>query len=479
MYLGIRMIFAGVVMLGIAVFFVLNTFVAEIRPSVREVTEEVMVDAAHLLAELAVDDLASGHINDGRFAERARAYQKRSIKATIWGIEKETLDFRVVITDARGIVQFDTEGRDVGQDFSRWRDIALTLRGEYGARASREETPDYGPPVFYVAAPIKSKDVLIGVLSLGKPMDTIEPFVERSQSRVLKAGGWLLLWSLLIGAGITIWTVYEVRRLARYAEAVDAGKRVEVPQVRGELGKLARAMASMRTRLEGQQHVERYVTALTHELKSPLAAIRASGELLAEPMSDEDRTRFAGHVVDQSERMRRSVDRLLDLTRLEQTPRLDRSKIENLHELAQTVVTALQSRAAAAGVRIEMVERAEGGMSARMDGELIKLALSNLIDNAIAFSPMGACVRVMVQASDNAGANDVEIVVSDEGPGLDASVIGRVGERFVSTARPNGAPKSSGLGLAIVKQIVELHHGSLSLVNTGRGARAVIRMPLA
>ena len=143
------------------------------------------------------------------------------------------------------------------------------------------------------------------------------------------------------------------------------------------------------------------------------------------------------------------------------------------------MVTALQSRAAAAGVRIEMVERAEGGMSARMDGELIKLALSNLIDNAIAFSPMGACVRVMVQASDNAGANDVEIVVSDEGPGLDASVIGRVGERFVSTARPNGAPKSSGLGLAIVKQIVELHHGSLSLVNTGRGARAVIRMPLA
>ena len=122
MYLGIRMMFAGFVMLGVAVFFVLNTFVAEIRPSVREATEEVMVDAAHLLAELAVDDLASGHINDGRFAERTRAYQKRSIKATIWGIEKETLDFRVVVTDTRGVVQFDTEGKDIGhQSVARCR----------------------------------------------------------------------------------------------------------------------------------------------------------------------------------------------------------------------------------------------------------------------------------------------------------------------------------------------------------------------
>ncbi len=477
MYLGIRMMFAGFVMLGVAVFFVLNTFVAEIRPSVREATEEVMVDAAHLLAELAVDDLASGHINDGRFAERTRAYQKRSIKATIWGIEKETLDFRVVVTDARGVVQFDTEGKDVGQDFSRWRDVALTLRGEYGARASREEKPDYGPPVFYVAAPIKSKDTLIGVLTLGKPMDTIEPFVERSQSRVLKSGGWLLLWSLLIGAGITIWTVYEVRRLAHYAEAVEAGKRVDVPQVRGELGKLARAMASMRARLEGQQYVERYVTALTHELKSPLAAIRASGELLTEPMSDADRTRFAGHVVDQSERMQRSVDRLLELTRLEQTQRLDDARKHDLTTLVHDVINALRPRADAAGVHIEVAEAIDPLLNATMDRELMKLALSNVIENAIAFSPVGGCVRVNAQAREHDGERGIEINVVDEGSGVDENVLAHIGERFVSTPRPNGAPKSSGLGLAIVKQIMDLHHGSFTLENTGKGARATLRIP--
>ena len=480
MYLGIRMMFAGFLMLGVATFFVLNTFVAEIRPGVREATEEVMIDAAHLLAELAADDLASGRINEGRFAQHARAYQKRAVSATIAGIEKETLDFRVVVTDAKGVVQFDSQGADVSQDFSRWRDVALTLRGEYGARATREVTSDSGPPVFYVAAPIKSNDdALVGVLSLGKPMDTIEPFIERSQSRVLKSGVWLLVWSLLIGAAITIWTVFEVRRLAHYAEAVQAGKRVDVPQVRGELGKLARAMALMRDRLEGQQYVERYVTALTHELKSPLAAIRASGELLAESMTDADRTRFARHVVDQSERMQKSVDRLLELTRLEQTQRLPDAHIEDVKTLLNEVITAMQPRAEAAGVRMDVTVDTDG-LSALMDRELMKLALSNVVENAIAFSPSGACVQVHATAHEDVRARSIDIVVRDHGPGVDEHILSRIGERFVSTPRPNGAPKSSGLGLAIVKQIMDLHHGSFSLANAdGGGARSLLRIPIS
>ena len=128
--------------------------------------------------------------------------------------------------------------------------MAITLRGEYGARASFDDSDKFGPTVYCVSAPITVNGALIGVLSLAKSMDTIEPFIARSQSRVLKSAAWLLLWSLLIRAAITLWTMYEVRRLARYAEAVEAGCRVAVPQVHGELGKLARANASMRARLE-------------------------------------------------------------------------------------------------------------------------------------------------------------------------------------------------------------------------------------
>jgi two-component system, OmpR family, sensor histidine kinase CreC len=473
MYLGIRMMFAGFVMLGVAMFFVLNTFVTEIRPSVREVTEEVMVDAAHLLAELAADDLAGGSIGSGRFAAHVRAYQQRQVNVAIWGIAKETLDFRVYVTDARGIVQFDSEGKDVGQDFSRWRDVALTLRGEYGARATREQTSDYAPTIYYVAAPVKAGEQLLGVLTLAKAMDTIEPFIERAEWRVLRSGAWLLLWSLLIGAGITLWTVYEVRRLARYAEDVEAGKRVAAPEVRGELGKLARAMASMRARLEGQQYVERYVTALTHELKSPLAAIRASGELLGEPMDEIDRKRFAGHVVDQSQRMQRSVDRLLELTRLEQTQRLDDTLPHEVCAMVIEVVDALKPRADAARVAVDVASPA-APIVASMDRELMKLALSNVLENAIAFSNAEARVHITVGMC----AQHAHITVHDGGPGVDAAVLAKIGERFVSTPRPNGAPKSSGLGLAIVMQIMQLHHGEFTLANAGRGACATLRWPL-
>ena len=475
MYLGIRIMFAGFVMLGVATFFVLNTFVAEIRPSVREATEEVMIDAAHLLAELAADELASGHINDGRFATHVALYQKRTLSAAIWGIAKETLDFRVIVCDARGVVQFDSDGKALGEDYSRWRDVALTLRGEYGARASFDDGDKFGPTVYYVSAPITVNGALIGVLSLAKSMDTIEPFIARSQSRVLKSAAWLLLWSLLIGAAITLWTVYEVRRLARYAEAAEAGSRVAVPQVRGELGKLARAIASMRARLEGQQYVERYVTALTHELKSPLAAIRASGELLAEPMNSADRQRFAGHVVDASERMQRSVDRLLELTRLEQTQQLMDARPCAVAAVVREVIDALQPRADAAHVRIAFSPEADSSVNAPMDRELMKLALSNVVENAIAFSPSSAIVTIGLRAD----AAHVEISVIDHGPGVAAAVLPRIGERFISMPRPNGAPKSSGLGLAIVTQILALHRGTFNIENLSAGACATLRIPMA
>jgi two-component system, OmpR family, sensor histidine kinase CreC len=221
--------------------------------------------------------------------------------------------------------------------------------------------------------------------------------------------------------------------------------------------------------------VERYVTALTHELKSPLAAIRASGELLTEPMNDVDRKKFAGHVVDQSERMQRSVDRLLELTRLEQTQRLDDAKPHDVSAMVGDVVAALKPRADAARVTMDVLP-ATTPIAVSMDRDLMKLAVSNVLENAIAFS--GVDSRIAVSATITADRRYAEVTVQDAGPGVDATVLAKVGERFVSTPRPNGAPKSSGLGLAIVKQIMELHHGELLLMNADGGARAQLRVPL-
>ena len=479
MYLGIRMFFAVCAMIGLAAFFVFYNFRAEIRPSVHDVMEEVMVDSAYLLAELAAEPLLRNTLTNvnGDFAQQLHNYRARKIDANIWGMAKETLDFRVLVIDAKGIVQFDSDERERGAYYGDWRDVARALRGEYGARTTRSNEYDAPTSTFFTSAPMVRDGKIIGVLSLAKSTDTVDPFIQRAEQRVLQSGFWLLALSLVIGVIATLWTVWEVRRIADYADEVDAGKRVSKPEIRGELGKLASSIDSMRTRLEGQHYVERYVTALTHELKSPLAAVRASGELLRDELPRADRERFANHVVEQSERMRVSVERLLELTRLEQTQQLARREEISIAALLADARAACATQAEFAGVTIDVVPFSST-LKWHVDRELMLLALTNLIDNAIAFSSRSGCVTLSAEAV----AKHIIVTVSDQGVGIAADMLERIGERFVSTARPNGSAKSSGLGLSIVTQVVQLHGGTFSIANAtnasgdARGAVAMITL---
>jgi two-component system, OmpR family, sensor histidine kinase CreC len=119
MYLGIRMFFAVCAMLGLAAFFVFYNFRAEIRPSVHDVMEEVMIDSAYLMAELAAEPLQKNTLTTGDFAQQMANYRARKIDANIWGMSKETLDFRVLVIDTKGVVQFDSEKRDRGVSTAR------------------------------------------------------------------------------------------------------------------------------------------------------------------------------------------------------------------------------------------------------------------------------------------------------------------------------------------------------------------------
>ena len=205
MRLGIRLLFGFFLVTGLAAFFVLRIFTAEIKPSVREVMEDMMVDTANILAEIAVDDLVAGTMATGRFATQVNEYALRPIDAKIWGLEKQSLDYRVYVTDNRGKVLFDSSNIAVGQDYSQWRDVALTLRGEYGARATREVQSDDKTSIMYVAAPINHDDKVIGVLTVAKPIATVQAFIDRSERKILISGLWLLLLlSVWSGMAITI-----------------------------------------------------------------------------------------------------------------------------------------------------------------------------------------------------------------------------------------------------------------------------------
>ncbi len=466
MHLGIRILFGFFLITGLAGFFVLRIFVAEIKPSVREVMEDMMVDTANILAEVAADDLRAGTMAQGRFARQVGAYARRPIDARIWGLDKQTLDFRVYVTDVRGTVVFDSASVAVGQDYSQWRDVARTLRGEYGTRATREVQQDDRTSVMYVAAPVKHGDAVIGVLTVAKPVSTVQAFIDRAERKMLVSGLWLLGLSAAVGVVVTLWVVFNIRRLRHYANATEAGKKLPLPQVAGELGDLARAMQAMRQRVEGRDYIEGYVRALTHELKSPLAAIRGAGELLQEPLPEADRQLFAADVLVQTRRLQSLVDRLLELSKLEQRQELVQPETVSLGQYFESFVAlALVERAQAA---IEVIADSASAV-VRIEPGLLDLALGNLLDNAVAFAPQGSPITLQARGS--------TIVVQDYGPGVPDYALPKLGQKFFSTVRPDGVTKGSGLGLAIVQQIMAIHGGSMHVENTHPGLRVELDFP--
>ncbi len=125
-------IFSGYFLLvGLAAWFVLNVFVDEVKPGVRQAMEDALVDTANVLAELARKDVEADNLTSGDFAKALNAYQNRNNNASIWGIKKQSADYRVYVTDKKGIVIFDSAGLALGQDYSQWNDVHLTLQGKY------------------------------------------------------------------------------------------------------------------------------------------------------------------------------------------------------------------------------------------------------------------------------------------------------------------------------------------------------------
>jgi len=473
MRIGLRLFFGFFVITGLTAFFLLRVFMAEIKPSVREVMEDMMVDTANLLAELATDDLATlppgGDLNTTPFAQHVKAYAQRPIDARIWGLRKTTLDFRIVVTDSQGLVLLDSgQPSTVGQDYSRWRDVLLTLRGEYGARATREVPSDDRSSVMFVAAPIRNKDGrVIGVVSVAKPQASVEVFIGRSERRIFWAGALLLVLSLAIGVAVTLWLVWSVRRLRNYAQRVQLGQREAAPQMPGELGDLARAMETMRERLDGREHIERTVRALTHELKSPLAALRASGELLLDDLPAANRERFAQQVVTQSERMQELIERMLELSKLDMQSGPPHPQALRLDELVQE---QLEARLAGAARPVRWLSRE--ALTVQGDRELLALAISNLLGNALDFAPQGTALEIAVSASDGRALFSLR----DFGPGVPEAAWAHLGERFFSTARPGTLSKGSGLGLALARQVAQLHGGTLRFERAEPGLRVVLEL---
>ena len=468
-----RLLLGYFLIVGLAAWFVLNVFTEEVKPGVRQAMEETLVDTSQLLAELAAQDLRNGELDHGRFAEAFERYRSRAPSATIWGFQKDAVDLRVYVTDAKGIVVYDSTNLALGQDYSRWNDVYLTLRGQYGARSTRTDPNNERTSVMYIAAPIKEGSKLLGVLTVAKATSSVQPFIDRSRSRIERAGWWLMGGALLIGLLFTGWLTRSIGRLRRYAREVSMGSTTPPPELHSsELGELGRALAEMREKLDGREYVENYVHHLAHEMKSPLTALIGSAELLDGTMPEHERAIFTRNIREQSERLREMLDKLLALAKLEHRDTLENVTTLDLHELVDRVVAdhgaALRKR------RLTCINAVPAG--ARISGEefLLRQAISNLVDNAISFSPDGGEIHCDL---DQAHERQT-LTIHNQGDSIPAYALSRVFERFYSLPRPGSDRKSTGLGLPFVQRVAQLHGGSIELTNAPQGGvSAKLRLP--
>ena len=472
MKIGVRLLLGYFLIVAIAGYFVIRIFVQEVKPGVRRATEGTLVDTATLLAQFARQDMLLDNVASGQLAQAFASLNLRPIGANIEGIRKDRNEYRVYLTDANGRVVFDSSGKAVGQDYSRWNDVWLTLRGEYGARSTRTNPADEQSSVMYVAAPVVAENKIIGVLSVGKPNISMAPVIKRSERKILLAGGVLLGIALLIGLGFVWWINRSIGKLVDYAVRVAEGQVVALPAMgSSELHDLARALESMRLKLDGKAYIEQYVHTMTHELKSPLAAITGAAELLRESPPPATAQRFIVNIEQQSARIRQLVDKMLVQARLESRVDLQFSPLDISHILKQTF-SAKEAQAVSRGICLQLKNADSAILTG--DGLLLSQALTNLIDNALDFTPLGGAVILSGERHEG----EYLITVEDNGSGIPDYAQEKIFDRFYSLPRAD-SPKSTGLGLNFVREVAAIHRGRISLENRlPQGVIAYLTLPL-
>jgi len=472
--LRIRLLLLLIAIYGVGGYLLTRWALNQVRPRYLESMEETLVDTSVLLAS-ALEAQLAGDQPDIASLERAfTEVRQHAFHARIFSLDKATVDMRVYVTDAAGIVRFDSSGRDVGRDYSQWNDVIRTLRGEYGARSTRGRAGDDETQVIYVAAPVRRDGRIVGVLSVGKPTRGINQLVAAAKQKLLFGAALGGVGVLLVLLAVASWVIAPLERLIAYARAVRDGRPALLPSLPGRtLRELGTAFEEMRDALEGRQHVARYTQAMAHEVKAPLAAIRGSAELLGEDMPPDQRQRFLGNIRSEAARIHQIIERLLELSSLEARKALGQT--ERLEASALLAAAAAAVRPAFEAARVALT--VEGGAGVWLQGErvLLREALVNLLQNACEFTPAGGAVALRAEA----GNHRVEFVVADSGPGVPDFALPRVFERFYSLPRPGSGRKSTGLGLSLVREIAHLHGGEADLANRPEGgARATLGVPL-
>jgi two-component system, OmpR family, sensor histidine kinase CreC len=455
-------------LISVAVLAFVYVSADEIRPRYLEAQEEVLVDFAETIAAMVTrtsvraGPLGVLAIQTSTLASTYQELAQRKLDARIYALEKKKVDTRIYVTDAQGRVLFDSDnGRDVGQDYSKWRDVRLALQGRYGARTTSLDPTYPDGSTMYVARPITYNGEIVGAVAVGKPTKNLDTFIANLSRNLWLTGAIVAATFALIGSLTYRSLTRPLAKIQQYATDVSNGLPATRPNVgNNEIGAVENALENMRRSLDGKQYIEGYIQSLTHELKAPLAGIRGAAELLREPLPLAKQQHFLNNIHEQTLRLHDLIERLLLLAKLENAETLTNVETVDIALLFGEVAKAYNDYASNNGVTIKVSLPAEA-LTLEGDRFLLQQAVGNLLKNAVEH----ATPKTVVTVGASFDGNALTIEVSNIGERIPDFAIDKLFDRFYSLPNRKGQ-KGSGIGLSFVKEVAKLHNGVVAISNT-------------
>jgi signal transduction histidine kinase len=288
-----------------------------------------------------------------------------------------------------------------------------------------------------------------------------------------------ILLALIGGVFISRYAARRAEQLTRTTEAIVAGDlsvRAPVAGSGDEFDRLAQHLNTMLERLERLMASTRHAgDAIAHDLRSPLSRLRNRLEgALISPMTEESARETLESTVVEVDNVLQTFNAILRLSRLDAGAEGRMIKFD-IHDLMSEMADLYEPACEFAG--LNFVSDVGTGLAVLGDRELIAQAVSNLLDNAVKYTPQGGTIRFSVRR----GSNGIAITVADDGPGIPEHQREHAKERFFRLDSARTQP-GSGLGLALADAVAELHKGHLDLLWTepppnARGLKAVLTLP--
>ncbi|SAK85745.1 heavy metal sensor signal transduction histidine kinase [Caballeronia calidae] len=335
-----------------------------------------------------------------------------------------------------------------------------------------------GDPLRVLAADTRLMDGTLATIVVVRDMRDRWMLLDRYRDRLHLAGAIGVLLTFAIGFFLVRRALKPLRNMANSAATVTSDKlhtRIAMDNVPSELEPLIAALNGMLAGLERSfQRMSQFTADLAHDMRTPIANMRGATEVaLARPRSTDEYQTLLASNLEECDRLSRMIENVLFLARAEH-PQFARHLREfEAGEELQRIAEYFEGLAEDAGVRIDV----RGSAPLKADVELFRRAVSNLLANAVRYTPRDGTITLSVEAD----AALVRVCIENEGAPIEPSMLERVFDRFYrgdpSRGGAGAASGSAGLGLAIVRTIMELHGGRAHAESDARSTRFVLSFP--